>query len=246
MPLLSDAKTCFVGTQPITTIMAGGVRVWPKVCDVSAGRPDPLPPANNGPGKVCTMGYSDGGIRFDWSNDFPNVSQYNAYQVELFDTVDCQWFVAGRTVSQAFSMYTVPKEEVNSFQSYDGRVTGVFSADGSLDEPMYRYSANFVTIPDRRPPAPSYVLLSSSGIGLTATYDRGTSDAVSTISKSVGQIRKVGTAEWILTQEQPANANSMFWPQEDLDSNTRYEARVSTFNQWGQGAWKVSDPATSP
>ena len=28
MPLLSDAKTCFVGTQPITTIMAGTNLVW--------------------------------------------------------------------------------------------------------------------------------------------------------------------------------------------------------------------------
>ena len=31
MPLLNDAKACFVGNQPITTIMAGSVQVWPKV-----------------------------------------------------------------------------------------------------------------------------------------------------------------------------------------------------------------------
>ena len=30
MPLLNDAKICYVGTQPITTIMAGSVQVWPK------------------------------------------------------------------------------------------------------------------------------------------------------------------------------------------------------------------------
>ena len=30
MPLLNDAKACFVGNQPITTIMAGSVQVWPK------------------------------------------------------------------------------------------------------------------------------------------------------------------------------------------------------------------------
>ena len=30
MPLLNDATTCYVGTQPITTIMAGSVQVWPK------------------------------------------------------------------------------------------------------------------------------------------------------------------------------------------------------------------------
>ena len=30
MPLLDDAKTCYVGTTPITTIMAGSVQVWPK------------------------------------------------------------------------------------------------------------------------------------------------------------------------------------------------------------------------
>tara|TARA_B100001741_G_scaffold203635_1_gene168129 strand:+ start:320 stop:1459 length:1140 start_codon:yes stop_codon:yes gene_type:complete len=30
MPLLDDAKTCYVGTQPITTIMAGSAQVWPK------------------------------------------------------------------------------------------------------------------------------------------------------------------------------------------------------------------------
>ena len=41
MPLLNDAKTCYVGTQPITTIMAGSVQVWPYVhdnCDLP-GRP---------------------------------------------------------------------------------------------------------------------------------------------------------------------------------------------------------------
>ena len=30
MPLLNDAKTCYVGTTPITTVMAGSVQVWPK------------------------------------------------------------------------------------------------------------------------------------------------------------------------------------------------------------------------
>ena len=30
MPLLSDAKTCYVGTQPITKIYAGTQFVWPK------------------------------------------------------------------------------------------------------------------------------------------------------------------------------------------------------------------------
>ena len=30
MPLLSDAKSCYVGTTPITKIMAGSVQVWPK------------------------------------------------------------------------------------------------------------------------------------------------------------------------------------------------------------------------
>ena len=33
MPLLNDAKSCYVGTQPITTIMAGSVQVWPKVVE---------------------------------------------------------------------------------------------------------------------------------------------------------------------------------------------------------------------
>ena len=65
------------------------------------------------------------------------------YQVELYDAPSCEWFDAGKTTSQAFGFYQVPKEEVNNFQTYDGRVTGVFSADGSLDESMYRYSTNF-------------------------------------------------------------------------------------------------------
>ena len=30
MPLLSNAKACYVGTTPITKIMAGSVEVWPK------------------------------------------------------------------------------------------------------------------------------------------------------------------------------------------------------------------------
>ena len=30
MPLLNDAKTCYVGTTPITKIMAGDLQVWPK------------------------------------------------------------------------------------------------------------------------------------------------------------------------------------------------------------------------
>ena len=40
MPLLNDAKTCFVGTTPITTIMAGSVQVWPKGSHIS-GKPYP-------------------------------------------------------------------------------------------------------------------------------------------------------------------------------------------------------------
>ena len=36
MPLLDDAKTCYVGTTPITTIMAGSVQVWPKGPDINA------------------------------------------------------------------------------------------------------------------------------------------------------------------------------------------------------------------
>ena len=38
MPLLNDAKACYVGTTPITTIMAGSVQVWPK------GPPPPVGP----------------------------------------------------------------------------------------------------------------------------------------------------------------------------------------------------------
>ncbi len=34
MPLLNDAKTCYVGTQPITKIYAGTELVWPKVPEV--------------------------------------------------------------------------------------------------------------------------------------------------------------------------------------------------------------------
>ncbi len=30
MTLLNDAKKCYVGTTPITTVMAGSVQVWPK------------------------------------------------------------------------------------------------------------------------------------------------------------------------------------------------------------------------
>ena len=30
MPLLDDAKKCYVGTTPITKVMAGSVQVWPK------------------------------------------------------------------------------------------------------------------------------------------------------------------------------------------------------------------------
>ena len=33
MPLLNDAKTCYVGTQPITKIYAGTELVWPKTLD---------------------------------------------------------------------------------------------------------------------------------------------------------------------------------------------------------------------
>ena len=41
MPLLSDAKTCYVGTTPITKIMAGSVQVWPTGSIVS-GKPYPI------------------------------------------------------------------------------------------------------------------------------------------------------------------------------------------------------------
>ena len=37
MPLLSNAKTCYVGTTPITKVMAGSVEVWPKVIELQSG-----------------------------------------------------------------------------------------------------------------------------------------------------------------------------------------------------------------
>ena len=45
MPLLSDSKTCYVGTQPITKIMAGAVEVWSKVFSF-AGAKTTLGPAS--------------------------------------------------------------------------------------------------------------------------------------------------------------------------------------------------------
>jgi hypothetical protein len=36
MPLLDDAKKCYVGTTPITKVMAQGVQVWPKGTDSAA------------------------------------------------------------------------------------------------------------------------------------------------------------------------------------------------------------------
>lgn len=37
MPLLDDSKSVYVGTTPITKVMAGSVEVWPKVVELQSG-----------------------------------------------------------------------------------------------------------------------------------------------------------------------------------------------------------------
>ena len=211
----------------------------PDDCKALDGRPDPLPPS-----EISYVGteYFQGGIIVGW--DRGPSSLYRGFNVEYFDTVTCSWFLYVETLN-TFSSCVIEKEYLNDFQTYDVRVSGVFP-DGTVAGYCYTNIDSIVTIPDRRPVAPSYVSLQSSASGLTAVYDRGTSDAAGTISKSVGEIRKIGSSNWILQQEAAPEVSNFFWPTGSLEPAAEYQTRVSTFNQWGQGPWTVSNTVTSP
>ena len=163
MPLLSDAKSLFVGTQPITKVMAGTQLVWPKSCEYDKGRPDPLPPENNGPAMLCSMAMEDNNLKVSWSSF--NRPTYLNYEIDLFDTQTCKWVKQGNTSTTLDEFFVVDKRTVNDFQTYDARVTGVNSA-GQPDQSMWRYSTNYLTVPDRRIAAPIIVQTRMLGPGV--------------------------------------------------------------------------------
>lgn len=85
MPLLDDSKSVYVGTTPITKVMAGDVQVWPK------GTPDPDPPEFSQVGMRFPIHRSyvnypvswdveEGScddlktyeVRYGWSSDYPD------------------------------------------------------------------------------------------------------------------------------------------------------------------------------
>ena len=165
MPLLDDAKNCFVGQTQIKQIFAGTQKVWPKSksCGYDEGRPAPLPPVNNGPGLVCTNRYyfEFGSIAVQWSV-WGNDEIYTGYQCDLFDTEICEWVKQGITVLNS-RQFNIDPAYIKDFQTYDARVTRVFKSTGLPDETMWRYanntdgSSSFVTVPSRAPTAPDMV-----------------------------------------------------------------------------------------
>lgn len=81
MPLLDDAKTCYVGTTPITTIMAGSVQVWPK------GTPPPVGPFDR---LMLYQGTQTGSAGLFLSWETPNrpstCARGTVYTVQSFNT----------------------------------------------------------------------------------------------------------------------------------------------------------------
>ena len=165
MPLLSNAKKLFVGGTSINKVFSNGFVVWPKVCSHTSGRPNPLPPANNELNFPCDNTYYQefGSIKVGWSR-WGNDGRYAGYQCDLFDTESCEWVKQGVTPTDLYSSFDIDKAYIKDFQTYDARVTGVFSATGLPDEAMWRYAntANgsvspYATVPSRAPSVPFFV-----------------------------------------------------------------------------------------
>ena len=82
MPLLNDAKTCYVGTTPITTIMAGSVQVWPK------GPPPPVGPFDYITLYKGTQTTANAGLFLSWEtlNRPSTCARGTVYTVQEFNT----------------------------------------------------------------------------------------------------------------------------------------------------------------
>ena len=107
MPLLSDAKTCYVGTTPITKIYAGSQFVWPKAPVELLDFQDPkwqvFPPNISSPNmRLCVFSWQvDGDLCEMWKN--------NIIVVRIFS-----------------------RPSPNGYFSYNGAVPGTQALSGSM------------------------------------------------------------------------------------------------------------------
>ena len=245
MPLLSDAKSLFVGKTAITKVFAGTQLVWPKSCPYTEGRPDPLPPANNGPDTNCVTSIQDESLKIGWSRWTPDI--YSGYQVELFDASICKWITAdlvdGNPVSNLTSSCWVIRESVNDLQTYDARVTGVLLSTGLLDEAMWRYTTNYTTVPDRTAEAPFRVVLQQSTPGLmTLTWSKVPDKAWYPVTGYNVEVRNPSTGQFTFFRTTASNISTLNLTTADgLIVGQSYRFQVAAITAHGTGYYGPSN-----
>ena len=114
MPLLSDAKTCYVGTQPIKKIYAGTQLVWPKFAKAESA-------------KIKAFQGVSGSAAYEgeWCVAYPdiyecaNCEQLKAsYQFQYKTTVSSSWtpwqdFIGYRSESEPYTAYCFITPDIN-------------------------------------------------------------------------------------------------------------------------------------
>ena len=259
MPLLSDAKKLFVGGTSINKVFSNGFVVRPKVCSHTSGRPNPLPPANNDPNKVtCANTYylQFGSIKVGWSR-WGNDGRYTGYQCDLFDTDSCAWVKQGVTDTDLFEIFNIDQAYIKDFQTYDARVTGVFSATGLPDEAMWRYantadgsSSPYATVPSRAPTTPFVVTVypnyPSPG-SIRLLWSASTPPQTYGIAGYRIEIKLASSGTWELFRETTGPSYIYEFTEADgLVVGTRYVFRVAGITTicLSQSGFKESDPFT--
>ena len=114
MTLLSNAKNCYVGSQPITKIMAGNLQVWPKFVTAESVK---IKAYQSAPGGTAYAG--------EWCVAFPDVyesancEQLKAsYQFQYKTTLASSWtalqdFIGYRSESEPYTAYCMVTTDIN-------------------------------------------------------------------------------------------------------------------------------------
>ena len=128
MPLLSDAKTCYVGNTPITTIMAGSVKVWPKVEPLPSQIKSDLGIASSRKGQYVTWDYeftdcvsleNDWSVRYGFSANADGTGSITWNEWDLLITYNSTyWFYSPDHQRLAWATPFTLDNEWDSLSSY--------------------------------------------------------------------------------------------------------------------------------